>query len=91
MKILFVGGDPIGGDVALGSAQIEVSLTNHLMKMLFKRVFDVRVPGGQRVGFRPEIVDVFGAAQARGDQEIDLVVLRTGVGDAVFVQDLLTQ
>ena len=91
MKVFFVGSDPVGGDVALGSGQVEASLADHLVKMFFERVFDVGVPGGQRVRLGPEIVDVFGASQARGDQEIDFIIFRASVGDAVFAKHLLAQ
>ncbi len=91
VEILFVSGDPVGGDVMLGGRQVETSLTNHLVKMLFESVFDVGVPGGQRVGFGPEIVDVLGSSQARSNEEIDLIVFGAGAGDAVFVKYLQTQ
>ena len=60
-----------------------------MVEMFFERVFDARVPGGQRVGLGPEIADVFGPAQARSNQKIDFLISGAGAGDSVFVQDLL--
>lgn len=44
MKIFLVGCYPVSSHVALCCSQIEPSLTNQLMKMLFQSVFDIRIP-----------------------------------------------
>ena len=44
MEILFVGRNPVCGDVALRRGQVKFASAYHLVEMLFQCILDVRVP-----------------------------------------------
>src|ERR1700675_3910540 len=61
------------------------------MKMLLQSVFDGSIPERQRIGFRPQIADVFSPSQKWSNQKIDLIVFRASMRYSVFLEDFLTQ
>ena len=91
VEIILVGGNPVGGRCRAVPWTDRVSFTDHLVEVFFQRILHVRIPGPRRIGFRPQIVDVFRAAQSRRNQIINLIVARTGIRDSVLMEDLLTQ
>src|SRR5262252_3549161 len=63
MKILLIGGDPVGGYIALRCFKVQISRTDLIMKILFQRVFDMCVPFAECIGLRPEISNIVRTAQ----------------------------
>lgn len=75
MKILAVGGDPVGGNIALSGSEIEIAVADHAVQTVFELIFDVSVPQRVVVGLGPEIANVGGATELGGDQIIDFKLI----------------
>ena len=73
VEISFVCRDPIGRDITLRRCQLNSSLANQLMEVIFELVLNAGVPG-RRVGLRPEILNTVDSAQRGRYQIVQLIV-----------------
>ena len=89
MEILFVSCNPVGCNVALSRWQIELTRADQFVKAFFQGILDARIPRLRRIGLWPKILDVFRTTESRGNQVVDLIVVRTRIHDSVLLKDLL--
>jgi hypothetical protein len=67
LKYLFICRDPIGRDITLRCFQLNFSLANQLMEVIFELVLCAGIPG-RRVRLRPEIPNTVDSTQPGGNQ-----------------------
>ena len=73
IEVLPIRRNPIRSDIALRRAEIQSSGADQIVKVILERVLDVCIPLTGSIRLRPEVADIAGTAERRGDQIIHFV------------------
>ena len=84
IEVLPVRRNPIRSDIALRRPEIQSSGTDQIVEVMFERVLHVCIPFTGSIRLRPEVADIAGSAERRGDQIIYFVVSRAWIPNPIL-------